>query len=118
MPTPRLNPRKCMQNGYLVTGPYSPDWQFSPNSDIFGHYGDQLPRACHYLFLFAALHAQGRVACCLLVPVCDLPNGLGQSVDYGRRTAAAEALDGEIVRLVGVFGGVPNADDDAVVRKV
>ena len=54
----------------------------------------------------------------LLMPVCDLPDRLGQGVDNDGGSAVAEALDGEVVGLVGVFGGVPKADDDAIVWKV
>jgi len=52
------------------------------------------------------------------MPVCDLPDRLGQGVDNDGGSAVAEALDGEVVGLVGVFGGVPKADDDAIVWKV
>jgi hypothetical protein len=54
----------------------------------------------------------------LLMPVCDLPDRLGQGVDDDCGSAVAEALDGEVVGLVGVFGRVPKADDDAIVWKV
>ena len=33
------------------------------------------------------------------MPLCDLPNRLGQGVHNGGRAAVAEALDGEVVGL-------------------
>jgi hypothetical protein len=67
---------------------------------------------------FCALHAHAGVAGGLLMPMCDLPDRLGQGVDDDAGFAVAEALDGEVVGLVGVFSGVPKADDDAIVCKV
>ena len=52
------------------------------------------------------------------MPVCDLPHGLTQGVDDGGGSAAAEALDGEIVGLVGVLHGTPKPDDDPVAGKM
>ena len=52
------------------------------------------------------------------MPVRDLPDSLGQRVDHRRGSAVAKAFDGMIVGAVGVFGGIPKADDDAVQRKV
>ncbi len=54
----------------------------------------------------------------LLGPVEDLAQGLGQGVDDYCGFACSEALDGEFGGLVGVFAGVPKADDDAVVGEV
>ena len=58
------------------------------------------------------------LAVVLVVPVGDLLKGLGEGVDDDVGFAAAEALDGLFGGLVGVVGGVPEADDDAVVGKV
>ena len=52
------------------------------------------------------------------MPLGDLLEGLGESVDDDGGFAAAEALDGVFGGLVGIFGGVPETDDDAVVGKV
>ena len=52
------------------------------------------------------------------MPVRDLPDRLGQGVDNDGGSAVAKALDGEVVGLVRVFGGVPKSDDDAIVWKV
>lgn len=49
--------------------------------------------------------------------MCDLLEGLREGVDDDVGFAAAKALDGE-VGLVGFFGGVPEANDDAVVGQV
>jgi len=49
--------------------------------------------------------------------VRDLLEGLGEGVDDDVGFAAAKALDGEL-GLVGVFSGVPEANDDAVVGQV
>jgi hypothetical protein len=54
----------------------------------------------------------------LLMPVCGLSDRLGEGVDNDGGSTVAEALDGEVVGLVRVFGGVPKADDDAIVWKV
>ena len=54
----------------------------------------------------------------MLAPKCDLPEGLSESVNNDGGFAAAEALDAKVVGLIGVFGGVPEADDDAVLGKV
>ena len=70
------------------------------------------------VFFFVRYMRIGGISGGLLVPVCDLPDGLGEGVDDDGGSAAAEALDGEVGGLVGVFGGVPEADDDAVVGKV
>src|SRR5277367_3461315 len=70
------------------------------------------------VFVFRALHLHTGMAGGLLMPVCDLPNRLAQGVDNDGGSAVAEALDGEVVGLIGVFGGVPKADDDAIVWKV
>jgi len=53
-----------------------------------------------------------------LVPVCYLTNRFGEGVDDDGGLADAEAFDAEVGGLVGVFGGVPEADDDAVAGKV
>jgi hypothetical protein len=50
--------------------------------------------------------------------VGDLLQGLGQGADNDVGFAAAEAFDGELGGLVGVFGWVPEADDDAVVGEM
>jgi hypothetical protein len=52
------------------------------------------------------------------MPLCDLPDRLGQGVDDDRGSPVADAVDGEVVDLVGLFHWVPKGDDDAVVRKV
>lgn len=54
----------------------------------------------------------------LVVPLRDLVEGLGQGVDDYVGSAAAEALDGLLDGLVEVVGGVPEADDDAIVGQV
>ncbi len=70
-------------------------------------------------FVLRALHAhRGGAGGGLLMPVCDLPDGLGQSVDDHGGSAVAEALDREVVGLIRIFDGVPQADHDAVVGKV
>ena len=53
------------------------------------------------------LHADGGAPGGLLAPEGDLPDGLGESVDDDGGFSVAEALDGEVRGLVGVFGGVP-----------
>jgi hypothetical protein len=70
------------------------------------------------VFFFRALHLRTGMAGGLLMPVCDLPDRLGQGVDNDGGSAVAKALDGEVVGLVRVFGGVPKSDDDAIVWKV
>ena len=50
-----------------------------------------------------------------LGPEGDLLKGLGEGVHDGVGLAVAEALDGQLGGLFGVFGGVPQANDDAVV---
>ena len=67
---------------------------------------------------FAQLQADMGVADGLSMPLRDMPDGLSEGVDDDGGFAVAEALDGEVVGLVGVVGGVPKADDDAVVGKV
>ena len=52
------------------------------------------------------------------MPVCGLSDRLGEGVDNDGGSTVAEALDGEVVGLVRVFGGVPKADGDAIVWKV
>jgi len=52
------------------------------------------------------------------MPLRDLLEGLGESVDDDSRFAAAEALNGLLGGLVGIVGGVPEANDDAVVGQV
>lgn len=54
----------------------------------------------------------------LLAPLGDLLKGLGERIDDGGGFAWAEALEGDVGGLVGFFGCVPEADDDAVVREV
>jgi len=49
------------------------------------------------------------------MPLRDLLEGLGECVDDDRRFAAAKALDGLLGSLFGIVGGVPEANDDAVV---
>jgi len=53
-----------------------------------------------------------------LMPLRDLLEGLSESVDDYCGFAAAEALDGLLGGLVGIVGGVPEANDDAVVGQV
>jgi hypothetical protein len=53
-----------------------------------------------------------------LGPIGDLPDGLGEGDNDDVGSAVAEALDGEFGGLVGVFGRVPKADDDAVVGQM
>jgi hypothetical protein len=67
---------------------------------------------------FFALHAYGGASGGLLAPESDLPEGLGESVDDDGGLAVAEALDGEVGGLFGVVGGVPQADDDAIVGQM
>jgi hypothetical protein len=50
--------------------------------------------------------------------MCDLPDGLREGVDDDGGPAVAEALDGEVVVVLGIFSGVPKPNDDAVVGKV
>ena len=64
------------------------------------------------------LAAYGRVARRRLGPVGDLLQSLGEGVDDDVGLADAEALDGQLGSLFGVFGTVPQADDDAVVGQV
>ena len=52
------------------------------------------------------------------MPLRDLLEGLGECVDDDRRFAAAKALDGLLGSLFGIVGGVPEANDDAVVGQV
>ena len=52
------------------------------------------------------------------MPVIDLFEGLGEGVDDDSGSSVAEALDGEVGGLVGIVGGVPETDDDAIVGKV
>ena len=59
------------------------------------------------VFVFRALHLHTGMAGGLLMPVCDLPDRLGQGVDNDGGSAVAEALDGVIVGAVVVFRGVP-----------
>ena len=54
----------------------------------------------------------------MLAPLSDLLKCLSESGDDESWSAVAEALDGEVGGLVGIFGGVPQADDDAVVGQV
>ncbi len=54
----------------------------------------------------------------LLMPLRDLLEGLGECVDDDGGFAAAEAFDGLLGGLVGIVGGVPEANDDAVFRQV
>lgn len=68
-------------------------------------------------FFFVILTAHGRDAGGQ-GPVSDLLEGLGEGVDDHVGFAAAEAFDREVGGLVGIVGGVPQADDDAVVGKV
>ena len=53
-----------------------------------------------------------------MAPEGDLAEGLSESVDDDGGLAVAEALDGEIGSLFGVVGGVPQADDDAIVGQM
>jgi hypothetical protein len=64
-----------------------------------------------------ALHAHVGIAGGLR-PVGDLLQGLGQGAHDDVGFAAAEAFDGELGGLVGVFSWVPEADDDAVVGEM
>lgn len=75
--------------------------------------GDGLPGP----FFLCALAAHGRVAG-RLGPVGDLLEGLGEGVDDDVGLAVAEAFDGQLGSLFGIFGSVPQANDDAVVGKV
>ncbi len=52
------------------------------------------------------------------MPLRDLLEGLGEGVDDDCGFAAAEALDGLLGGLVGIVGGVPETNDDAVVGQV
>lgn len=67
--------------------------------------------------LVCGLHAHVGIAGGL-GPVGDLLEGLGQGVDDDGGFAAAEAFNGEFGGLVGVFGWVPETDDDAVVGEM
>jgi hypothetical protein len=58
------------------------------------------------------------LAVVLVVPVGYLLKGLSEGVDDDVWFAAAEAFDGLFGGLVGVVGGVPEADEDAVVGKM
>jgi hypothetical protein len=64
------------------------------------------------------LHTYGGISGGLLTPDGDLPEGLSESADDDGGFAVAEALDGEVGSLVGVVGGVPEADHDAIVGQV
>ena len=54
----------------------------------------------------------------LEMPVRDLLECLGEGGDDDVGFAAAEAFDELFGGLVGIVGGVPEADDDAVVRQM
>ena len=55
------------------------------------------------------LRGHRRVAGGLLMPQCDLPDGLGQRVDDDCGAAVAETADGEAVGLVGSSVGFQRA---------
>ena len=66
--------------------------------------------------LGCGLHANGGIGSGL-GPAGDLYEGLGEGVDDDVGFSAAEAFDGEFGGF-GIFGGIPEADDDAVVGHV